>query len=314
MFYQMDRSLFEISTINERLKEDAAGFIAHCEALFSKEIENTADEIAKSGARLVMLTGPSSSGKTTLGHRLREELSERGITSAVISLDNFYRSSEEMERLKITDFESVEAIDTELLREKLTSLSEGKETALPVFDFKTAKRNENAFTLKLTEKSVAVVEGIHALEPKVLEMLPKGSFIKLFITGDCDYTLNGETVLKGSDIRLIRRTVRDSRTRNADAELTLSFWKGVRRGERLYINPLADTADIKLITAFPFDPAVLKEKATELMSKVKEDSENYEKARYIISALKYFAPASGELIPDYSLSKEFVGGSKYKGG
>ncbi len=311
MFYQMDKALFDVENINKRIKEDAAGFVAYCEALFSEEIENTADEIAKSGARLVMLTGPSSSGKTTLGHRLCEELSERGIKAEVISLDNFYYSSDEMEKRKITDFESVNAIDTDLLKEKLTELATGKSVKLPVFDFKTVKRKEDALTLCLSENGVAIVEGIHALDPKVIDMLPEGSFIKLFITGDSDYTLRGETVLKGSDIRLIRRTVRDSRTRNADAELTLDFWKGVRRGEKLYINPLADTADIKLVTAFPFDPAALKLKAIELFSEVSKDSENYERAKRVISALKYFTEISCDLIPDYSLSKEFVGGSKY---
>ncbi|MBR2327117.1 MAG: hypothetical protein IKA51_00680 [Clostridia bacterium] len=312
MFYQMESSLFDIELINKRITESPREFVIGCEEIFSNEIENTADEIAKSGARLVMLTGPSSSGKTTLSHRLCEELFERGITSAVISLDNFYRSKDEMKQLKITDFESVEAIDTDLLREKLTALCEGKRVYLPTFDFISSKRIENSRELCLSEKSVAIVEGIHALEPKVLEMLPRGSFIKMFITGDSDYTLKGETVLKGSQVRLLRRAVRDSRTRNADAELTLSFWNGVKRGERLYINPLADTADIKLVTAFPFDPAALKRRAMELFSEVKEESENYERARKVLSALKYFKELDGSLIPDYSLTREFIGGSKYK--
>ncbi len=313
MFCYKEENFFDIASVNRSLKENPKKFIDSCEALYTKELENAVDVIIKNGAKLVMLTGPSGSGKTTTSHILCDLFAKRGIETAVISLDNFYKNSEDVTETfnGEKDFESINAIETEMLSEKLKSLSEEKETLLPVFDFVLKTRKDNAYSLKLNKNSIAIVEGIHALNSKILNTLPEGSFITVYISAHAVFKKNDETVLKKTDVRLLRRMVRDSHRRNANAEITFDFWDMVLRGERLYLKPTISSAKIKICTTFPYDPASLKNKAVPLLLEISPNSEYYSEAIRLLKALESFDEMDISLIPASSLLREFLGESKF---
>ena len=313
MFFLKDSSFFDAEEVNNILKRNPLSLISRYERLFSNELSLIAENIISERVKLVMLTGPSSSGKTTTSHKLVEALREAGSDAVVVSLDNFYKDRDDIPdgRDGKKDFESIDALATDVLEEKLAGLAAGETVLMPRFDFQTAKRIDNDHELKLGENKIAILEGIHALNFKVLELLPEGSFTTMYISAHADFRKDGKTVLQKSDIRFLRRMVRDRATRNADADLTFSLWDMVMRGEELYINPNRARAKIRVSTTFPYDPAALREGALPLLATIAPSSPYYEKATALSEALLRFEPLDLSLLPSNALIREFVGGSKY---
>ncbi len=285
------------------------------EALHEKRFSAIADMICERGAKAVLLSGPSSSGKTTSANRLATQLRVHGRTPILMSLDDYY-----IDRDKIApgpdgklDLEHINTIDTELFGAHLAALLAGEEIELPSFNFKAGKREWNGHRLRLSDSSVIIVEGLHGLNPTLLPAdLDRDLVFRVYVSPLLPLNLDDHNRIPSSFLRLLRRTVRDYATRGASVRQTLSMWDSVRRGEERWIYPFQENADVIFNSATLYEAAVLKKYVYPLLLEIQPGEEYYDQVRAMVKVLNYIVEADVEdEIPPTSLVREFIGGNTF---
>ena len=292
----------------------ASNLILVQEALQEKKIAQIAEKIAGDASKkFVMIAGPSSSGKTSFSHRLSIQLRTFGITPHPISLDNYFKNREDtpIDENGNYDFECLEAIDVEQFNKDMTALLAGETVQMPVFNFLTGHREYKGDFLKLGKDDILVLEGIHGLNDKLSYSLPKESKFKIYISALTQLNIDEHNRISTTDGRLIRRMVRDARTRGSSAAKTISMWPSVRRGEDKYIFPFQEEADVMFNSALIYELAVLKPYAEAILFGIPKDAPEYIEAKRLLKFLDYFLTINSEGIPKNSLMREFVGGSVF---
>ena len=268
----------------------------------------------KEKGRIVLIAGPSSSGKTSFAQRLAVQLLVNGLRPVSISLDDYFvdREKTPLDEDGNYDFESIDAIDLELFNEHLEKLISGYEVDIPVFNFQTGKREYKAGrTLKVHEDQTIIIEGIHGLNPRLTESVPEGNKFRIYISALTQINLDDHNRIATTDLRLIRRIVRDNRFRGHDARKTISMWPSVRRGEEKNIFPFQENADVMFNSALIYELSVLKRYANHLLKDIEVGEVQYPEAKRLIKFLQYFIQLEDETdIPVVSLLREFVGGSR----
>lgn len=282
------------------------------EALMEKRIGQLAEQIAgEKDKKFVMIAGPSSSGKTTFSYRLSTQLIAQGLKPHPIGLDNYYLDRDKTPRDENGnyDFECLEALDVEQFNEDMTRLFRGERVEMPTFNFKTGKREYKGNTLQLGEDDILVIEGIHGLNDKLSYSLPKESKFKIYISALTQLNIDEHNYLPTTDARLIRRIVRDARTRGTSAKETIAMWPSVRRGEEQHIFPFQEEADAMFNSALIYELSVLKAYAEPQLFHIEKDCAEYIEAKRLLKFLDYFLPVPTEDIPKNSILREFIGGS-----
>ena len=300
-----------IAGLNKYIREGKAGdLIRVSEALHEKKIAQIADMIAADRKRkIVLIAGPSSSGKTTFAQRLGVQLKVNGIKAVTLSMDNYFvnRDDTPKDENGKFDFECLEAVDLALFNQQLKELLEGKEVSLPTYDFNEGIRKYLGNTAKLNEDEVIVVEGIHGLNEKSTAQIPRENKFKIYISALTTLNIDDYNRVTTSDTRLIRRMVRDSKFRGYDPAKTIRMWDSVRRGEEKYIFPYQDDADVMFNSSLVYEIAVLKSYVEPLLTSIKYDSDEFAEAKRLYEFLSYFVPLESNEIPINSIMREFIG-------
>lgn len=288
-------------------------YICLSESLQARKIASIADDISSRPVRIVLIAGPSSSGKTTFANKLCVQLRMLGHDALRISLDDYYVSKD---KTPIgpdgkPDYEALEALDLDLFRQNMADLLNGDQVQLPKYDFSSLGRFYDGKQSHLDSESIAVVEGIHGLDPQLLPSFNDDSVYRIYISALTQINLDDHTRLSTTDSRLLRRLVRDSRTRNTDALATLRMWPSVQEGAQKYIFPYQNNANIMLNSALDYETAVLARFAVPLLKQVKPSNEEYyTTARRLLKILGCIHPIRSSLVPQDSLLREFIGGSE----
>lgn len=295
----------------------AFDMIKLAEALHEKKISRIADMIAnREGGRpkFVMISGPSSSGKTTFSKRLTIQLLVNGIKPVVLSMDNYFvpRVDTPRDENGEYDFEHINAIDLALFREQLQDLLEGKEVSLPTFNFEDGKRYFLGNKLKIDSDNIIIIEGIHALNPNLIPNIPKSAIFKVYVSALTTLNIDNHNWIPTTDTRLIRRIVRDYRYRSYSARETIARYESVIRGEERWIYPFQEEADVMFNSALIFELPVLKRHAEPMLSEVPKYCEEYAEAHRLLNFLSYFESIPDKEIPPTSMLREFVGGSSFR--
>lgn len=295
------------STIEELIKTD--------EMMQSNRLMNIAKSIAEKSPRpkIVLIAGPSSSGKTTTCNRLALCLKCFGMKPKMISMDDYFveRADTPLDEDGKPDFERLETVDLDLFEKTMVSLLNKEEVRVPTFNFVTGTK-EFKSTMKLEDNEILLIEGIHALNPKVLENIPKEDKVTIYLSALTELKIDNHTRVSTTDNRLLRRIVRDNRTRGSSVEKSLESWSKVRKGEEKYIFPYQDCSDYTFNTALIYELGVLKTYVEPLLYSVETSSPYYNEAKRLIDFLKVFLPITSERIPEDSILREFIGGSCYK--
>ena len=285
------------------------------EALQEKKIAHIADEIAKrKGVKLILLAGPSSSGKTTTCKRLSIQLIANGLRPLQISLDDYFVDREQSPRDENGDydFESIHALNLKLINEQFNALFHGEEVELPRYDFPMGKSVKSGNKLKMEDNNVLVVEGIHALNPELTAQIPEELKYRVYVSALTTILLDDHNYIPTTDNRLLRRIIRDYKYRGVDARETIRRWPSVRAGENKWIFPFQENADVMFNSAMLFELAVIKQQAEPLLEQVPENCPEYSEAYRLLKFLKYIKPIPNTDIPPTSLLREFLGGSSFK--
>ena len=308
-------SMRTIGDLNEFIdKGFSPQLIQISEALQEKKISKIADEIAnRKGIKLVLIAGPSSSGKTTTCKRLSVQLAVNGIKPVPISLDDYFLDRDKTPRDESGDydFESLHALNLPLLREQMNALFRGEEVELPRYDFPSGKNVKSGRKLTLHEGEVMVVEGIHALNPELMEGVPQEQIYRVYASALTTLLLDNHNYIPTTDNRLLRRIIRDHKYRGVSAQETIRRWPSVRRGENKWIFPYQENADAMFNSAMLFELAVIKSQAEPLLERVPENCIEYAEAYRLRKFLKYIRPIPEDQIPPTSLLREFLGGSSF---
>ena len=305
-----------IGDLNEAIaNNDTNLLIQVSEALQEKKISKIAEEIArKSGIRIVLIAGPSSSGKTTTCKRLSVQLITNGIKPVPISLDDYFLDREQTPRDASGDydFESIHALNIPLLNEQLAALFRGDEVELPRYNFQAGKSEWSGKKLRLEPEEILVVEGIHALNPELTAQIPDELKFRVYASALTTLLLDNHNYIPTTDNRLLRRIIRDNQSRGVDARETIRRWPSVRNGENKWIFPYQENADAMFNTAMLFELAVIKSQAEPLLEQVPENCPEYAEAYRLRKFLRYIKPISETQIPPTSLLREFLGGSSFE--
>ncbi|MBQ6897003.1 MAG: adenylyl-sulfate kinase [Oscillospiraceae bacterium] len=299
------KRLVEIKLVNAAAV-DKVSFIRHCEFEYESRIYAAAKEIMASGKRIVMLTGPSASGKTTTSNKIAEKIRTMGKKAQVLSMDNFFKNPEVYPRLAdgTKDYENVQAVDIELMEKCLNEILETGKSVMPAFDFKTERRVENAITMDIGD-GIIIVEGIHALNPAVLGNLSREQVFTIYAGLREEYSHQGQRVLPTRDIRMVRRMIRDFKHRGHSPEKTIAMWQSVCDGEDKYIKPFKPNADLLLDTSFSYEILVMNSALKNLSAGLKDGSPESERLEKLIRVFNNcdFIP-EGYLLSN-SMLKEF---------
>ena len=302
-----------VGALNDRIaKGDMSHLILIQEALQEKKIAEIAAQIAaRKNARFVMIAGPSSSGKTTFSHRLSVQLEAIGLKPHPIAVDNYFvnRVDSPRDEHGNYNYEILECLDVELFNRDMTGLLEGKRVELPYYNFKKGVREYKGNFLQLGEGDILVIEGIHCLNDRLSYTLPADSKFKIYISALTQLNIDEHNRIPTTDGRLLRRMVRDARTRGSSARETIRMWPSVRRGEEENIFPFQEEADAMFNSALVYELAVLKQYAQPLLFAIPKDSEEWLEAKRLLKFLDYFIGVSSEDIPKNSILREFIGGS-----
>ncbi|MDT8718525.1 nucleoside kinase [Clostridium sp. 19966] len=303
----------DVGSLNDKVEnKDIINIIRVAEALHEKKIANIADMISdRKETKLVLIAGPSSSGKTTFSKRLGIQLRVNGLMPVPISLDDYFvgREFTPKDENGEYDFESIYALDLELFNKDLNDLMKGKEVEIPSFNFKTGEREWTGHRLKLPDNGIIVVEGIHGLNDMLTSTVPRENKFKIYISALTQLNLDDHNRISTTDVRIIRRIVRDFLSRGYGGEQTLNMWPSIRRGEEKNIFVFQEQADAMFNSTLVYELCVLKRFAIEELKKIKNDSPVYYEATKLISFLSFFKDVDTELVPENSLLREFIGGS-----
>lgn len=305
-----------VGDFNEAVRSgQTTGLINVSEALQEKKIASIAEQIAhRQGTRVVLIAGPSSSGKTTFCKRLSIQLVTCGIKPIQISLDDYFvdRHLTPKDENGEYDYESVHALNIPLLNEQLQQLFEGKNIELPKYNFQTGKSEKSGKRLQLGDNQVLVLEGIHALNPELTAQIPQEQKFHIYISALTTILLDDHNYIRTTDNRLLRRIIRDYKYRGVNAQETIHRWPSVRAGENKWIFPYQENADVMFNTAMLFELAVIKQQAEPLLDLVPENCPEYAEAYRLRTFLDYIQPIPNRALPPTSLLREFLGGSSFK--
>ena len=307
----MDSIIYQ-KIVNKEVITNPLEYVGKCERMYSASLQQIAREILSRPGdnKILMLSGPSSSGKTTGANMLARLFQKEGVEANVISLDDFYRNRDDIpdgpDGQK--DFEVISALDTDLIHATLQDLIEKGETKLPYFDFGTGRRTDNVFDLKLDKGDVVIIEGLHAINPVFTEGLDSDCLFRIYASTASDILDDdGSVLFTRREVRFLRRAIRDYNFRNAPIELTFSMWAKVLEGEDKYLVPLIDTADYIIDSLHPYEVCVYKSIADEFFGSISEDSEYYKYAVELARRMEKVTRLDKGIIPKTSLLREFVG-------
>lgn len=304
------QTLYKLNRIIKRKK--IKEYILLDEALHEKKMAKIADDIVnRKKVKVVLIAGPSSSGKTTFAHRLGIQLRLNGLKPVTISVDNYFveRENNPKDEFGNYDFECIEAIDTKLFNEHILKLLNGEEIDVPTFDFEVGTKRYNGEKMRLKDDQILVIEGIHCLNDKLTSLIPKDQKYKIYISCLTVLNLDFNNRISTTDSRLIRRIVRDHQFRGYSALHTLKMWDSVNRGEEKNIFPYQEEADSMFNSALIYEIAVLKDYAVPLLKEINNTMPEYSEAKKLLSLLEYFESVPSEYVPTNSLLREFIGGS-----
>lgn len=307
---------YQLQEINSAARTDPADFVARCDKRYHARVVHAADTILEriSQSPIVLLSGPSGSGKTTTAMKVEEELECRGVECHSVALDNYFLNRDPATTPRTPegdyDLESPLCLDMALLDETFTRLSRGEEVIVPHFDFTNQRRDEaKARPLRLGRDEICIFEGIHALGPGISGPHPEAT--KLYVSARSNILEDGAVRFKGTWMRIVRRAVRDLNFRGYSIAETLAIWANVRRGEKLYISPYKDAADVIIDSSLPYEVPVMKAYAGAFLASVPENNPRTAELRELAAAFDYFEAIDPALVPKDSLLREFIGGGSY---
>lgn len=306
--------LEDLPSLNAINKEQRAALIKVTEALHEKKISKIAEKIASDPKiKIILVSGPSSSGKTTFSKRLSVQLAACRIRPIALSLDNYYLTHDKtpLDEFGELDFESLYALDLPLFNEQLQAMLRGEEVQTPKFNFETEKR-ELGSKIKLHDNDVLVIEGIHGLNPELTASIPEEKKFKVYVSALTTLSLGPRNWLSTSDTRLLRRCIRDHKYRNYPAEKTILRWPSVRRGESKWIFPYQENADEMFNSSLLYEISSIKKQAEPILTEVPQDSDAYPTAKRLLNLLQFFTPIPYNEVPNTSLLREFLGGSSFR--
>ena len=303
-----------VGALNDIVKAGEIGdLIRVSEALHEKKIAEIADKITnhEEQKRIVLISGPSSSGKTTFANRLGIQLRVNGYTPKTISLDNYFVNRDKTPRDETGeyDYEALEAIDVELFNKHLTALLEGHEVEIPVYNFETGSREAFGQKMIMNKNTILVIEGIHGLNDRLTASISSEDKFKIYVSALTSMNIDDYNRIPSTDTRIIRRIVRDNKFRGCSAINTINRWPSVRRGEEKNIFPYQENADIMFNSSLVYELCLLKTYAEPLLMQLGPENERYSEVKRLIEFLSYFLPIDGKEVPNNSIVKEFVGGS-----
>jgi uridine kinase len=304
-----------VGDLNKAISQGHANrLIQISEALQEKKIAEIADQIARrKGVRMVLIAGPSSSGKTTTCKRLSVQLAVNGLYPIGISLDDYFLDRDKTPRDENGDFdfEHLHALDLPLLNQQMNALMAGEEVELPRYNFQKGMSEKSGRKLKLKGNEVLVVEGIHALNPELTSEIPDNQIFRVYASALTTILLDSHNYIPTTDNRLLRRIIRDNKYRGVSAQETIRRWPSVRKGENRWIFPYQENADAMFNTAMLFELAVIKQQAAPLLEQVYENCDEFTEAYRLKKFLQYIKPIPEDQIPPTSLLREFLGGSSF---
>ena len=305
----------DIKRVNKEAVEDPEGFIAMTESIYEYDLRLIADQICSLPGKyhVVLLSGPSSSGKTTTALKLSDEFRRNGIAVKRISMDDFYLGKDYVRKLQNgkPDFESVEALDIPLIKKTLYDLASKGEAVKPLYDFKNSTRKKETELISAKDFSVIIMEGIHALNPIISDGMPREAVKKIYVSVKQGIKDNEDYILTNRELRFVRRMLRDHSFRKTDPGYLLSMWESIVDGEKQYIRPFRYTSDFTVNSIHIYEPCIYKKLAAPLFEGISRDHENYEFAAHIAESLDKFADIDSSLVPENSLIREFIGGGCY---
>ncbi|WP_295992151.1 nucleoside kinase [uncultured Alistipes sp.] len=307
-----------VGAVNARvLAGDGGSLVKLAEAFHERKFALVADAVAEAnrtrGVRTVLISGPSSSGKTTSAKRLSIQLAVLGLQPVMISLDDYFVDREKTPRDERGeyDYEALEAIDLDLFNDHLARLMRGQSVDIPRYDFLTGRRTWHNAPLTLDERSILIIEGIHGLNPRLTPSIPDERKFRIYVSCFTSVAMDNLSRIATTDNRLLRRLVRDARMRGADALATLSRWESVRRGEERHIFPYQENADVMLNSSLFYEISVLRPFAEKILREVPDTVPEYNEARRMLCFLDNFTPIAPDEIPPTSILREFIGGSSF---
>ena len=308
---------YQLQEINKRIQSDVTEFLAECDQAYHQRVSLAADKILSNldKSPIVLLSGPSGSGKTTTAMKIAEELQRRGVGSRAVAMDNYFKTLNRKTAPRTPegdiDYESPLCMDMELLDQHFSALSRGEEIIIPKFEFARQMRNDSLGTpMKLEKNEIVIFEGIHVLNDDIAGRHPEAT--KLYISARSNVNEGAILRFKGTWMRLTRRAVRDYSFRGTEVAETLDMWANVRRGEKLYISPFKNRADIIFDSSLPYEVSVMKNYAVPILRSVPEDNERHDEMLQLVDAFQYFEAIDPALVAKDSLLREFIGGGSYK--
>lgn len=308
---------YQLQEINRRIQSDVVEFLAECDENYAQRVALAADKILSNldQSPIVLLSGPSGSGKTTTALKIAEELQRRGVNTHAVAMDNYFKTIHPKTAPRTPegaiDYESPLCLDMELLDQHFTALTNGEEIIIPKYEFVRQMRNDSRGTpLKLGKNEIAVFEGIHALNDEITAQHPEAT--KLYISARSNVNDGAVLRFKGTWMRLTRRVVRDYNFRGTDATDTLDMWANVRRGEKLYISPYKNKADIMFDSSFPYEVSVMKHYALPMLQSIPEENVRRTELLDMVQAFQYFEAIDPSLVAKDALLREFIGGGSYQ--
>lgn len=304
-----------LTEINAAALNNPKQLILQAEQAYHQTVEAAVCEILKhQNCKIVLMAGPSASGKTTTAHILCDLMAEKGVQAAVVSLDNFYLLPEKMplNAKGEPDFETVYSLDIPLIQQCFSQILQNGQTEIPVFNFHQKCRNPKGLQIDVSGNKILIVEGLHALNPVLTGSLPQDGLFKIYISVNQSVYAGESILLSSRQLRLCRRLSRDFIYRSSDAAFTLKLWSGVVEGEQKYLYCFKNHADVKLATFHAFEPCLFAGIVPKLLAHLTPENENYEYAMRTKKALEQFCVLPQELIPQSSLLREFIQGGKYE--
>ncbi len=307
---------YQISEINRRIQLDAVEFLADCDQHYAQRISLAADKILSNMERspIVLLSGPSGSGKTTTAVKIANELKRRGVNSHPVAMDNYFRTVNRATFPKTPegdiDFESPLCMDMPLMTQHFKALSRGEEVWVPKYEFSRHMRNDAAGKpLRLAKNEIAIFEGIHALNDQITASYPHAT--RLYVSARSNISEGATVRFKGTWVRITRRAVRDLNFRGKDMTDTMVMWENVRRGEKLYISPFKNKADILFDSVLPYEISVMANYAQNIREEIPEENPRRKELLELADAFQHFQPIDPSLVAPNSLLREFIGGASY---